>query len=238
MKIIFLQNKYTYAAHQYWSKVSKIFHTLCLHLQLPAIMNLIFRTVRLEIFMTSCRDKLYHHTISNRIKFNFLIIVFGKTSSSKSLPLSGIEAEIERMNNLEKFSLTIHSWNDKSKVPVACGSNSVSDLAGTNDVATNGVNGRIGNKTLWKCEYCAPMEISIEAVCCLEMADICKPIFSSTSCLNVCRSDPHFVLWYSRRENFVSYLISTNVDLWQVRIKVFFLFKLRDYRFLWNILLY
>ena len=129
--------------------------------------------------------------------------MFGKTSSSKSLPLSGIEAEVERLNDLEKFNLTIHSWNDKSKVPVARGSSSVSDLAGTNDVATNGVNGRIGNKTLWKCEYCAPMEISIEAVCCLEMPDICKPILSSTSCLNVCRSNPDFVLWYSRWENLV-----------------------------------
>ena len=27
--------------------------------------------------------------------------------------------------------------------------------------------------------------------------------------MKVYRSDPHFVLWYSRRENFVSYLIST-----------------------------
>ena len=203
MKIIFLQNKYIYTAHQYWGKISKIFHTLCLYLRQPAIMNLIFRTVWLENFMATCRDKLYHHTISNRIKFNFLIIVFGKTSSSKSLPLSGIEAEVERLNDLEKFNLTIHSWNDKSKVPVARGSSSVSDLAGTNDVATNGVNGRIGNKTLWKCEYCAPMEISIEAVCCLEMPDICKPILSSTSCLNVCRSNPDFVLWYSRWENLV-----------------------------------
>ena len=29
-KIIFLQNKYTYTAHQYWGKVSTIFHTFCL----------------------------------------------------------------------------------------------------------------------------------------------------------------------------------------------------------------
>ena len=95
MKIFFLQNKCTYTTHQYWGKVSKIFHILCLYLQLPAIMNLILCTLRLENFMTSCRDKLYHHTVSNRIKFNFLIIFFGKTSSSKSLPFSGIESEIE-----------------------------------------------------------------------------------------------------------------------------------------------
>ena len=48
----------------------------------------IFRTVRLENSMTSCRDKLYHHTTSNKIKFNFLIIWFGKMSSNKSLPSS------------------------------------------------------------------------------------------------------------------------------------------------------
>ena len=75
------------------------------------------------------------------------------------------------------------------------------------------------------------MESSIEGVCFLEICDM--RIFFSTSCFNVCRSDPHFVLWYSRRKNFASYLISTNVDLWQVRIKVLFYFKLRDYHFLW-----
>ena len=45
-----------------------------------------------------------------------------------------------------------------------------------------------------KCECCAPMETSIEGVCCLEILENCKPRFLSTSCLNVCRSDPHFVL--------------------------------------------
>ena len=90
-------------------------------------MNLILRTVRLENFMTSCRDKLYHHAISNKIKFNFLIILFGKMSSSKSLPSSSTETE--------------------SKVAVAYGRNFVSDLASNNDVTTNGVNGRIGYKT-------------------------------------------------------------------------------------------
>ena len=38
-----------------------------------SIMNPIFCTVKLENFMMSCRDKLYHRTISNKIKFNFLI---------------------------------------------------------------------------------------------------------------------------------------------------------------------
>ena len=68
-------------------------------------MNLIFRTVRLENFMTSCRDKLYHHAISNKIKFNFLIILFAKMSSSKSLPSSGTDSEIEKMTDFEKFGL-------------------------------------------------------------------------------------------------------------------------------------
>ena len=40
------------------------------------------------------------------------------------------------------YSLEPIEW----KVPVAYGSNSVSDLASSIDVATNGVNGRIGNK--------------------------------------------------------------------------------------------
>ena len=97
----------------------------------------------------------------------------------------------------------------KSKVSVAYGRNSVCDLASTNDVATNDVNGKIGNKFYCKCECCVPMETSTEGVCCLEIPEICKPRFSSTSCLYVSRSDPHFVLWYSRHENFVSYSIST-----------------------------
>ena len=69
----------------------------------------------------------------------------------------------------------------------------MSDLASSNDLATNGVNGRIGNKTWCKCLCCAPMETSI-GDCCLEIPEICKPRFSSTSCLNSCRSDPYFVI--------------------------------------------
>ena len=52
------------------------------------------------------------------------------------------------------------------------------------------------------------METSSKGVCCLEIPAICKPRLQSSSCLNVSRSDPHFVLWYSRWKNFLSYLIS------------------------------
>ena len=85
----------------------------------------------------------------------------------------------------------------------------MSDLASSNDVATDGVNGRIGYKSWYKCECCAPTETSIEGVSCLEIPEICKPRFSSRLRLSVCILDPHFELWYSRRENLVSYLIST-----------------------------
>ena len=118
-------------------------------------------------------------------------------SSSKSLPSSGTESEIENITDFEKFGLQSYTLEpEKSKVPVDYGKNSVSDLASSNDVATNGVDGRIGNKTWCKYEMCkyAPMETSIEGVCCLEIPEICKRRFLSTSCLNVCRSDPHFVL--------------------------------------------
>ena len=86
----------------------------------------------------------------------------------------------------------------------------MSDLASSNDVTKNGVNGRIGNKTWCKCECCAPMETSIEGFCSLDITEIWNRRFISRflSCLNVCRSDTQFVLWYSWRENFVSYLIS------------------------------
>ena len=117
----------------------------------------------------------------------------------------------------------------KSQVSVAYDRNSVSDLTGYNDAATNGVVCRIGNKTWCKCECCTPMETSMEGVCCLEIRKICNPIFSGTLSLHVCRSDPHFVPWYSLRENFVSYFIFTpNVDPWQIRIRFFYQLKLRN----------
>ena len=53
------------------------------------------------------------------------------------------------------------------------------------------------------------METSIEDVCCLEIPEICKPRFSSTWCLYVCRLESHFAQLYSSRENFISYLNST-----------------------------
>ena len=111
-------------------------------------------------FITSCRDKLYHHTTSNKIKFNFLIILFGKMPSSKPLPSSGTESEIERMTDFEKFLLvTIHSWTNKIKSSsFLCGRNSVSDLASSNDVATKGVSDRFGYKTWCICECCASMD--------------------------------------------------------------------------------
>ena len=49
----------------------------------------------------------------------------------------------------------------------------MSDLVSNNDVATNGVNGRIFYKTWCKCECCAPMETSTEGVCCPEIPEIC-----------------------------------------------------------------
>ena len=94
-------------------KVSKIFHAFCQYLGLSTIMNLIFRTVRLENFMKSCRDKLYYRTISNKIKFIFMIILFGKMSSSESLPSSGTESKIGRMNDFEKFGLQLYSHGPK-----------------------------------------------------------------------------------------------------------------------------
>ena len=70
----------------------------------------------------------------------------------------------------------------------------MSDFASSNDVTTNGVNGRIGNKIWCKCQCYVPMETSKEGVCCLEITEICERRFSSTLCLNVCKSDLYFVL--------------------------------------------
>ena len=84
----------------------------------------------------------------------------------------------------------------------------MNDLACNNDLVTNGVNGTISNKTWGKCECCTPMETST-GVYCLEIPEISKSKFSSTSCLNNCRSDPHFAQWSSWQENFISSMIST-----------------------------
>ena len=65
---------------------------------------------------------------------------------SQSLPSSSNESEIERMTDFKKFGLSSYTLElRKSKVPVAYGRNSVSDLASSDDVTTNGVNGKIGN---------------------------------------------------------------------------------------------
>ena len=106
-------------------------------------------------------------------------------SSSKFLPSSRTESEIEKITDFEKFGLKLYTLEPtKSKVPVAYGRNSVSDLASSSDVATNGVNGRTGNKTWCKCECCTPVETST-GVCCLEIPEICKRRFLSISCLSV-----------------------------------------------------
>ena len=143
---------------------------------------------------------------------HFLIILFGKMSSGEYLSSSGTESETERMTDFEKFGLQPYSLEPtKSKVPVGYGRNSMSDLANSSNAATNDVDGRIGNKTWCKCECCAPMETSIESVCCLEIPEICKPRFSGTLCLYVCRSDLHFILRYSMWGKSMNYLISTHI---------------------------
>ena len=53
------------------------------------------------------------------------------------------------------------------------------DLAISNDVATNNMNGRIGSNAWCKCECYALMETKIEGIFCLEIPEIFKPRFSS-----------------------------------------------------------
>ena len=96
-------------------------------------MNLIFREI--TKFQTSCREcfflaltryyKQYHQV-------HFLIILFGKMSSSESLSSSSIVSETERMTDFEKFGLQPYSLEPtKSKVPVGYGRNSMSVLPTT-----------------------------------------------------------------------------------------------------------
>ena len=116
------------------------------------------------------------------------------------------------MTDLEKFGLQPYSLEPtKLKVLVAYSRNSMSDLTSSSNAATNDVDGRIGNKTWCKYECCAPMETSIESVCCLEIPEICKPRFSGTLCLYICISDPHFILRYFMLEKSINCLISTQI---------------------------
>ena len=110
-----------------------------------------------------------------------------------NLSSSGTKSEIKRMTDFEKFGFTLSSQQNKNFQFLMAGILRVIWPA-ANDVATTVVNGRIGYKTCCKCGRCAPVETSAEGVCCLEILEICKPRFSSTSCLNVCRLDPHFEL--------------------------------------------
>ena len=146
-------------------------------------MNLIFRTVRLENFMAPCRDNLYHHAIeitSSTIFWTHPLAKCSPTNLCLCLARSQKSKEWLTSKNSACNHTLLH--RKKTKVPVTYGRNSTSDLASSNDV-----------KGVW----------------CLETSEICKPRFSSTSCLNVCRSNPYFVIWFCRRENFVSYLIFT-----------------------------
>ena len=114
------------------------------------------------------------------------------------------------MTDFKKFDLQSYSLEPtKSKILVAYGRITMSDLASSSNAATNDVDGRTNNKTWCKCECCAPMETSTESVCCLEIPEICRPRFSGTLCLYVCRSDLHFISRYAMWEKSINYLIST-----------------------------
>ena len=80
----------------------------------------------------------------------------------------------------------------------------------------------ICNKTWCKCECWTPMETSIGGICCLEISEICKPRFSATRiwtfvdqihilCYNILSEKTSLGIWFP-----------PNVDLWQIRIKVFY----------------
>ena len=99
----------------------------------------------------------------------------------------------------------------------------MSDLASSNDVATNGVNGRIDNKFWCKCECCAPMETSTEGVCCLEIhwdsqAKIYKYIVFVDQihilCYDILGEKTSLVIWFP-----------PNVHPCQIRIKVLYHFN-------------
>ena len=174
---------------------------------------------------------LYRGTARNIIKFIFLIILFGKISSSRSLSLSSAESETERMTDFKRFGLEPYSIEPTKSV--AYGRNSVNDLANSYDTVTNDGDSRIGYKTWCKCECYIPMKTSIECVCCLEIIKTCKPIYvvfvrfyiRSTFCAMIFDVIILFV-WFPPAAN-----------PWQIRIKVLHHLKICVYRFLWNILL-
>ena len=148
-------------------------------------------------------------------------------SSSKSLPSSGTESEIERMTNFKNFGLQPYTldWTEKNKSS-SCLWNSVSDLASSNDVVTNVVDGRTGNKTWCKCECCAPMVFFPQKF--LRFACQVFQVYRVWTFVDQIR-----ILWYDFQgeKTFLVIWFLPIVDPWQIRIKVFYHFNLRDYRF-------
>ena len=70
----------------------------------------------------------------------------------------------------------------------------MSDLASSNDAATNGVGSRIGSKPGANVNAVLQWKQPLKESGCLEIPEICKRRFSGMSCLYVCRSDPDFVV--------------------------------------------
>ena len=141
----------------------------------------------------SCTDKLYHHAISIKSSSIFwsqlvkcppvnlcLCLAWSQKSNEwqlQKIRLATIPSCTEKKTNKNSSYL----WQEP------CEWSSQQQWCGH-----KWCNGKIGNKTWCKCECCALIEISIEGACCLEILEICKTRFSSTSFLNVCRSDPFF----------------------------------------------
>ena len=61
--------------------------------------------------------------------------------------------------------------------------------------------------------------------------EICKPRFSGTLCLYVCRSDPRFIPPYFMREKSISYLISPHIWSLPNQNKSFILIQTSSYFF-------
>ena len=164
-------------------------------MRLPAILNLVFHTVRLENFIMPCTDKLYHHAISIKSSSIFgsqlakcppvnLCLCLARHQKSNEWPTSKNSTCNHTLLYRKKPSKnSSYLWQEP------CEWSSQQQWCGH-----KWCNGKIGNKTWCKCECCALIETSIEGVCCLEIPEICTTRFSSTSFFNVCRSDPFFVI--------------------------------------------
>ena len=155
--------------------------------------NFSYRDIRK--FMASFTDKLHFNAMTNKIKKK----LFFWSSYLAKCPLANLCLRLA-LSHKSKESLTSKNTSlNRQNLIFQLLMARILWVIWPAAMMQSKMNWLIGNKTWCKREWCAAMKTSVNGVCFLEISEICKLRVSSTSFLHVGRSDPHFVLWYPRR---------------------------------------